>query len=327
MKTIGITTTVPIEIIYAAGHAPCDLNNVFITSKKPLKFIQEAELKGFPRNICAWIKGIYGVAHQYNLKTIIAVTQGDCSNTCAMMERLKLEGIEIIPFAFPFDRDPKILTHEIEKLIKKFNTSWNKVQETKAYLDTIRKNIYEIDRLTWQEDKVNGFENHLWQVSSSDFNMNPEKFKKESTNFASKVKQRKKRKEKIRLGYIGIPPIVNNLHNYLEELEGRVVFNEVQRQFTMPSKSQDIVEQYLDYTYPYDVFSKIKDIKKEINKRRIKGIIHYVQNFCFRKIEDDIYRKKLDIPLLTLECDLPGGLSAKDKTRIEVFMEMLKQKR
>jgi len=32
MKTIGITTTVPIEILMAAGYKPVDLNNLFIGS-------------------------------------------------------------------------------------------------------------------------------------------------------------------------------------------------------------------------------------------------------------------------------------------------------
>ncbi|GAI09778.1 unnamed protein product, partial [marine sediment metagenome] len=31
MKKIGITTTVPVEILLAAGYQPVDLNNVFIT--------------------------------------------------------------------------------------------------------------------------------------------------------------------------------------------------------------------------------------------------------------------------------------------------------
>ena len=30
MKKIGITTTVPIEVLLAAGYQPVDLNNVFI---------------------------------------------------------------------------------------------------------------------------------------------------------------------------------------------------------------------------------------------------------------------------------------------------------
>lgn len=325
MSRIGITTTVPVEVIWAAGHEPCDLNNIFISSEKPQELINESELRGLPRNICAWIKGIYSVAKKAKVRKVIAVTQGDCSDTCAVLERMSLDGIEVIPFAFPFDRDERILRIEIGKLIKRLKTTEDKVREVKKYLDAIRENIYEIDRLTWQENKVTGWENHLWQVSSSDMNRDPEKFRAASKLFIKKAKKRKPKKEKIRIAYIGVPPILDDIYQFIEQLEGRVVFNEVQRQFTMPFKTNDIVEQYLKYTYPYDVFAKIKDIKREIRLRKIKGIIHYVQNFCSKKIEDDIYRAELKIPFLTLECDLPGSLSARDKTRIEVFMEMLKQ--
>ena len=31
MGKIGLTTTVPVEVIFAAGDTPVDLNNIFIT--------------------------------------------------------------------------------------------------------------------------------------------------------------------------------------------------------------------------------------------------------------------------------------------------------
>jgi hypothetical protein len=30
---IGFTTTIPVELIFAAGYTPCDLNNVFIADE------------------------------------------------------------------------------------------------------------------------------------------------------------------------------------------------------------------------------------------------------------------------------------------------------
>ena len=57
-RRVGITTTVPIEIIFAAGLAPVDLNNAFITSPDAGKMVEKAEGMGFPRNMCAWVKGI-----------------------------------------------------------------------------------------------------------------------------------------------------------------------------------------------------------------------------------------------------------------------------
>lgn len=337
MGKIGLTTTVPMEVIYAAGDVPVDLNNIFITSPEAVKRVEAAELAGYPRNVCGWIKGLYSTALQNpDIQRIIAVTQGDCSNTHALMETWAVHGIEIIPFAFPYDRDRDMLRLQIDKLIQALGTDWAEVNAQKKRLDEIRALVWEIDRLTWQENKVSGFENHLYQVSCSDFNGNPEDFGTELEKFLEEAREREpfpeqlrvrakgRRQREIRLGFIGVPPIMTDLYDFLEEHGARVVFNEVQRQFTMPFDTSDLVEQYRLYTYPYPVFHRIEDIAREAEKRELDGIIHYVQSFCYRQIEDMIMRKKLDYPILTLEGENPTGLDARSKIRIEAFLEMLR---
>ncbi|MDD5009637.1 MAG: 2-hydroxyacyl-CoA dehydratase family protein, partial [Syntrophorhabdaceae bacterium] len=74
------------------------------------------------------------------------------------------------------------------------------------------------------------------------------------------------------------------------------------------------------------VFARLADIGEEIRKRDIKGIIHYVQAFCFRAIEDVILRETVGVPILTIEGDLPRTLDTRTKLRIEAFVEMLQQK-
>jgi benzoyl-CoA reductase/2-hydroxyglutaryl-CoA dehydratase subunit BcrC/BadD/HgdB len=116
---------------------------------------------------------------------------------------------------------------------------------------------------------------------------------------------------------------MTDLYPFLESHGGRVVFNETQRQFAMPYDRQDLVDQYLTYTYPYDIFTRLADILLEGERRRVSGVIHYVQSFCFRQIEDMIVRKKLPWPVLTLEGDKPSPLDARSKIRLEGFIEML----
>lgn len=324
-QKIAITTTVPVEVIYAANYQPVDLNNIFITDKKAMHYVEQAELAGYPRNLCGWIKGLYGVATQMeDLSAVIAVTQGDCSNTHALMETLELEGIKIIPFAFPYDADIDMLNLQINKLMEYLQVSWKEVENTRAHLTEVRKLVWELDRLTWEENVVSGFHNHLFQVSCSDFNGNPDEFAQQVESFIQQAAQRSPFQEEVRLGYIGVPPIVTDLYSYLEQIGARVVFNEVQRQFTMPFPNVDILTQYASYTYPYNVFKKIEDIKEQVELRNLDGLIHYTQSFCFRQIEDLIYRQKLDIPILSLEGDKPGLLDARAKMRIDSFVEMLR---
>lgn len=324
---VGFTTTIPLEILIAAGRRPVDLNNIFITHADPNALMEEAEIAGFPRNICGWIKGLYGVTLERGIEEIIAVTEGDCSNTQALMEVLTLQGVRTVPFAYPYDRSVAKLNLEIGELAAHFGVSLAQVEAARSDLAPLRRKIHEIDRLTWEEDRVSGGENHYYQVCTSDMNGDPAAYAKEVDTFLEEAGQRAPLPQKLRLAYIGVPPIVSDLYPALEQMGARVVFNETQRQFSMPWETESIEEQYRRYTYPYDIFTRLEDIEREVAKRRIDGVIHYVQSFCFRQIEDMIVRKRLPLPVLTLEGDRPGPLDARTRIRIEGFLEMLKARR
>lgn len=325
LARIGMTTTVPVEIILAGGHVPVDLNNVFITGAEPVRRVEAAEDDGYPRNICGWIKGLYStVVGTDCVDAVIAVTQGDCSNTHALMETWQLAGVQVIPFAYPFDRDADLLRLQMEKLAGALAADWAAVLRQKRDADRIRRKVAEIDRLTWKENKVGGLDNHLFQVSCSDFNSDPARFEADVDVFLRKTAGLPARSSELRLGYIGVPPIFTDLYSYLESQGARVVFNEVQRQFAMPYDDPDIVEQYRRYTYPYGIFGRLADIQAEVDRRQLDGVIHYVQSFCYRQIEDMIVRRQLKVPILTIEGDKPGCMDARTRLRVDGFIEMLK---
>ena len=114
-----------------------------------------------------------------------------------------------------------------------------------------------------------------------------------------------------------------DLYHHLERHGARVVFNEIQRQFAMPEPGESLAEQYASYTYPYSIHERLKDIKTELRRRQIDGVIHYVQAFCHRGIGDIIFRDAIDLPLLTLEGNDDFFLSNHVKTRIEAFLDMI----
>lgn len=324
MDKIGFTTSIPVEIILAAGKVPVDLNNIFITDEKARQLVDIAEDAGYPRNTCGWIKGLYAVALESDLQAVIAVMQGDCSNTQALMETLQLKNIKIIPFAYPFDRDRDSLCMQMDKLIKLFKVDWQSVQRVKSDLDRIRRLCREVDLLTWRDNLVSGWENHYYLVSSSDFNGDPYRYEQDLQRFINQARNRKPYRDEIRLAYIGVPPIFTDLYDVLETMGARVIFNEVQRQFSMPFDTDDIVDQYCRYTYPYGAFARLEDIQTQLALRNVDGIIHYTQTFCFRQIEDIIYRQKLNRPFITLEGDKPGKVDARSRMRLEAFVSMLR---
>lgn len=323
-RSIGITTTVPVEAVYAAGLTPIDLNNVFIASDDPEHLILDAEQRGFPQNSCAWTKGVYGAIRRLGLKRVVAVVQGDCSSTHAMAEVLMADGVEVVPFSFPYEPgDSEFLENSLQAFCSALNTTRAEAEQWKARLDRARAAAHRIDELAWKENRVSGVDLHRWTISCSDFEGDPDRFEREAVRFAEKAVNGPIRAESLRLALIGIPPICSHLFEFLEERGARVVFDEVPRQFSMPFPSADLCEQYRQYTYPYDVFRRIEDVLKEVRRRRVHGVIHYVQSFCHRLIQDPLIRERLPLPVLTLEGDRPGPVDMRSETRIEAFLEML----
>ncbi|MBN2581532.1 MAG: 2-hydroxyacyl-CoA dehydratase [Planctomycetes bacterium] len=322
-ERVGITGTVPIEVLYAAGRRPLDLNNIFITGPSS-DDIHAAESAGFPVNCCAWIKGLYGAARRLGIREVIGVAQGDCSNTHALMEVWADEGVRIYDFEYPYPPSPMDLEGELQRFCVAWGTSRRRAEAVKGELDEVRSVLREIDDLTWRTGQVSGQENHLWLIGASDFDGDPAGYERRAREFLAEASQRPVRPDGgLRLGYLGIPPICDGLYEFLESAGASVVFNEFQRQFAMLPESASLVEQYLHYTYPYGVAARIADIRQEVARRRLDGLIHYVQSFCFRHIQDRLIRQAVGVPVLTLEYDRPGPLDGRSRTRLEAFLELL----
>jgi len=326
---VGFTTSIPVEILFAAGKHPVDLNNAFISRTDTSALIRQAEAGGFPAACCAWIKGIYGVLCTGRIQEVVGVVRGDCSQTQGLLEVLQMEGFRIFPFAYPYDRSRRAMEHEIEKMQEHFGVEQRAVAAVKTDLDRIRQKLKRVDTLTWKENRVSGLENHGFLVAGSDMKGDPARFEQEVDGFLEEAERRAPLSGGggVRLGVLGVPPIWADLYAKLERPGVRVVFNEVQRQFSMPVSGVDLADQYLGFTYPYDVFYRLEDIEREVARRRLDGLVHYVQSFCFRQIEDKVLRQRLSLPILTLEGDRPEPIDTRTDLRIEAFIEMLSKGR
>jgi len=189
-RIIGITSTIPIEIVFAAGYIPIDLNNIFVCDPSSYKMVEDAESAGLPRNTCAWIKGIYSATRNYHIRKVISVIQGDCSNNQALMEIFQSEGIETIPFAYPHSKkDKKFLQDQLVRLADSLEVGYLKAEEMKHCLDSVRAKVHEIDRLTWVENTVTGEENHIWTVSTSDLMGDYTVFEERAVRFLKLVRE------------------------------------------------------------------------------------------------------------------------------------------
>jgi benzoyl-CoA reductase/2-hydroxyglutaryl-CoA dehydratase subunit BcrC/BadD/HgdB len=326
-RAVGITTTVPVEVILAADLVPVDLNNVFITAPDPDELVARAERAGFPRTCCCWTKGIYGAARQLGIDRVIGVTRGDCSNAEALLEVLRHEGRKCIRFDYPSTPEPAAMQRALERLADELGADLAEAERWRDRLAPLRALADRIDRLTHEQARVHGLENHLWLVSTSDFCTDPDRYRAEADRFLDAAAAREPIGHSLRLGLCGVPPIVPDLYDFLESQGALIVFNETPRQFAMLQDSEALADQYSRYTYPYGVFGRIEDVREECKARRLDGLVHYVQSFCHRRIEDRILRDRLELPILTLEADRPGPLPGQLKTRLEAFVQMLAARR
>ena len=334
---VGITSTIPVEAVFAAGLVPVDMNNLFIAHPRRAALIEKAHEQGFPQGSCAWIKGIYGAVIEGGVPRVIGVVRGDCSATAVLLEALELAGVEVLPFEYPASRSGASMLTAIDSLCGSLGTD---IKAAAAWLERLhpaRKSLHELDELCWREGKVCGEENHTWLVSSSDFCSDPAAFEQRLSSFLDQARARKPLEKRplpyakeVRLAYAGVPPINTDIFELAEQAGARFVFCEVQRQFSMPAAATlgrvgagDLARVYLDYTYPYSVRGRARDINTECDIREVDGIVHYVQSFCFRNLEGAVFSKLLSRPVLSLECDCPGELGAPARARLENFIQVL----
>ena len=89
MKKIGITTTVPIEILLAAGYQPVDLNNIFVADSNP-QLLED--------NIRSWneLKEFFSNRLMKEIPVIFALNKRDIIpriDKSKFQEALQLDGI------------------------------------------------------------------------------------------------------------------------------------------------------------------------------------------------------------------------------------------
>jgi benzoyl-CoA reductase/2-hydroxyglutaryl-CoA dehydratase subunit BcrC/BadD/HgdB len=240
-----------------------------------------------------------------------------------------LKGFNTIDFAYPARPDIDEMQRTLEEFAAVMGTTLGAAEAARARLQSCRRLLRELDELTWGDNKVGGGENHLWLVSSSDFNGDYEQYERELADLVKECSQRRPYPPgELRLAYIGVPAVyAREFYRYLERHGARVVFNEVQRQFAMPEPGKSLAEQYTSYTYPYSIRERLADIGPQLKKRRIDGVIHYTQAFCHRAIGDIIFRDALDLPVLTLEGNDDFSLNHHVRTRLEAFLDMLERRR
>lgn len=308
MPKTGITALVPPEIIFACGGAPFDVNNVIPASKK------------YPRNkLCAWtaIWKEMLVNREIQIDSLVVVAGGDCHNALVDGQKVAMSGLPTHFFFYPFDGDPEYLESQMYRLTE--------------FLGSIRyperfKEVRELKKLGRMIDdrrccgKISPAEAFSTLISFSDLRGDPGMFKRTIEAIREGDFELDNR-----VALIGVPPIYQDFHEAAQSLGLQIVFDELPYEFIRHEGTdiRDTARSYCNYTFARPLGLRINFLKKELDKRKVDGVIHYTQFACHHMLEDEVLRKELDYPVLTVQGDLPGSTPQQIKLRLEAFREML----
>ncbi|MDD5474051.1 MAG: 2-hydroxyacyl-CoA dehydratase family protein [Candidatus Methanoperedens sp.] len=310
MPKIGITALVPPELIFACGGQPYDVNNVIPESKK------------YPKNkLCAWtaIWQEMLVKREIKIDSLIVVAGGDCHNALVDGQKAAMSGIPTHFFFYPFDGDHKYMESQLHSLCSflgdiKHPEKFRQIKELKKAGQLIDKKRV--------NGKISAGEAFRILVSISDLMGDLDKFKRA---LDIKTPHLNAGIGVNRIALIGVPPIYHDFHDVAQSLDLQIVFDELPYEFVRHTGADlnEVAKDYCNYTFARPLDFRIGFLQKELEKRKVDGVIHYTQFACHHTLEDEILRQELDYPILTIQGDLPGKTPEQIKLRLEAFREMI----
>jgi len=310
MSTVGITAMVPPELVYGCGHVPVDLNNAVPTSG------------AVPRGkLCAWTATwrdalLSGTSH---VDRLVVVAGGDCHNALADGQRVALSGIPTHFFFYPFDGDVAYM----EGQLRAFEAFLGGMRD-QASVDAvarIKSLALELDAARVRGDVPGSVAfNHL--IALCDMRGDLGAFER---SVRDSLTRRREAKAVGRVALVGVPPIYPDFHEVAEGFGLQLVFDELPWEFARLG-GRDIgsmARSYADYTFARQLPHRLELLERELRARRVDGIIHYTQYACHHVLEDEVLRSRFDLPMLTVQGDLPRRCPEQEKLRLEAFAELL----
>ncbi len=307
MAKVGITALVPPELVYLSGNVPVDLNN----------FVPHTQY--YPvHKLCAWtaIWRDIVIAEKF-VDKVVVVAGGDCHNSLVDGQKIQMHGIPTHYFFYPFSGEIELMKKECQSLVEFLGGE--KCKEMLEIVHEVKRLGKHIDALRINA-KIPAKFAFDFMIKMSDLGGNPEHMRK----LAESVVEREL-SHLPRIALLGVPPIYRDFHDVAEQSGLHIVFDELPYEFLrLGGRSfEEVVESYTKYTFARPLMYRINFLKQELAKRKIDGIIHYTQYACHHILEDDVLRKELPYPFLTVQGDLPGPVPLQLRLRMEAFAEIL----
>ncbi len=310
MSTVGITAMVPPELVYGCGHVPVDLNNMVPTSR------------AVPRGkLCAWTATWRDelLSGRMQVDRLVVVAGGDCHNALADGQRVALSGIPTHFFFYPFDGDPAYM----EGQLRAFEAFLGGMVDHRAVarVAAIKAAALELDAARARGDVPGSVAfNHM--IALCDMRGDLDAFDR---SLRDALSRRREGRAAARVALVGVPPIYPDFHEVAEGFGLQVVFDELPWEFARAGGRDvpSMARSYAGYTFARQLPYRLELLETELRGRRVDGVIHYTQYACHHMLEDEVLRSRLDLPVLTVQGDLPRRCPEQEKLRLEAFAELL----
>jgi hypothetical protein len=311
LAAVGITALVPPELLYGCSQTPVDLNN-FVPSSEHV-----------PRGkLCAWTAswrdGI--LRGRIAVDRLVVVAGGDCHNALVDGQRVAMSGVPTHYLFYPFDGDP----YDMEDQFGELEAFLGGISDQGAlgHVAAIKELCLELDAAR-ARGEVQGSRAFHHLISLCDLWGDPRRFE---ASVRAALDARGTVEADARVALVGVPPIYPDFHEVAEAYSLQVVFDELPFEFarlcgrTVPSMARS----YATYTFARELAHRFELLEAELSRRRIDGIIHYTQYACHHVLEDDMLRERFDLPILTVQGDLPRRCPEQERLRLEAFSELLR---
>lgn len=325
---VGIFSTLPIEVLLAAGRRPVDVNNLFVTHPDPSLFLRRADSAGLPRALCAWTRGLLGAVISWELQTVVVVPQGDCSNNTTLAALLERLGIRVLEFNFPVAplRRRERMGYELDAFRRALSVSREKLDETFESMRPVRGLLEKMEALCWAERRLPGTQARHFLLQSTDMGGDPKLFSRRLEKVIGEFSKAPVRSGP-RVALFGVPNLVSDLAGRIEGSGAILALCETEHDFAMIPPAPTLEEQYLNYAYPYGVEARLEKFLRLAEEREIDGVVVYTQAFCHHNLELARVQEALsEYPTVVIEADVPGPLSQRDLTRLEGFISLLRKR-
>ncbi len=353
-KRIAVTALLPPELIFACDAIPVDLNNF-------VPFSGATPASKLCAWTATWRDHILSGEAEYDAIAIVA--GGDCHNALVDGEKVAMSGVPAHYFFYPFHGERERIREELEGLSGFLGGMENSAgaNETMARIARLKEKGRSIDDLR-MKGRIPPEDAFKLLISFSDLRSDPGQFERDVENAISNagmcnpaavdeeplssgrtggVAQRigdtpaakepvetmgRHPVENLRVALIGVPPIYSDFHETCSSLGLQIVFDELPYEFIrLTGRNMDeLAENYRKYTFARSINYRLEFLENELRRRGVDGIVHYTQFACHHALEDDIFRDHFDLPMVTIQGDLPGRTPQQAVLRLEAFGERLR---